>query len=307
MHFSVQLPTDRVETPDEFCTADAIAELAGAIEAAGFDAAYVTEHPFPPDRWLRSGGHHAFDPFVGLSVAAAATTRIALHTNILVLGYRNPFLLAKAAASLDVVSGGRVILGVAAGYLKAEFHALGAEFEDRNDRADDALEAMVLAWLGESVCFEGEGYTAQGNSMLPRPVQRPHPPIWMGGNSARAMRRAVRFADGWSPFPSPATGAGRTRTAGIEDLDDLAARISQLRTLEREAGRKKPLTICFVPFGLRMDDRTRIDFAALREQIEALSRLGVDWVSLGLRGETRSEALETLAEMAQELIAKPAV
>ena len=87
--------------------------------------------------------------------------------------------------------------------------------------------------------------------------------------------------------------------------DDLAARISQLRTLEGEAGRTDPLTICFVPFGLRMDDRTPIDFAALREQIEALGRLGVDWVSLGLQGETRSEALENLAEMAGELIAKP--
>ena len=108
VRFSAQLPSNRVEAPEEFCTAGAIGEMAAALEAAGFDACYVTEHPFPPDDWLAGGGHHALDPFVTLSLAAAATERLKLHTNILVLPYRNPFLTAKAVASLDVASGGRV-------------------------------------------------------------------------------------------------------------------------------------------------------------------------------------------------------
>ena len=141
MRFSVQLPTDRVEAGPEFTSSEAIAALAGAAEAAGFDACYVSEHPFPPDDWLASGGHHALDPFVALAVAAAATTRLRLHTNILVLPYRNPFLTAKAVASLDIVSGGRSIVGVAAGYLEAEYRALGADFAGRNDATDQALEA----------------------------------------------------------------------------------------------------------------------------------------------------------------------
>jgi probable F420-dependent oxidoreductase len=301
MRYTLQLPTDRVESPAEFCTAEAIAEIAEAIERAGFDAAWVTEHPFPPDRWLRSGGHHALDPFVALTAAAVATRRISLHTHILVLGYRNPFLLAKAAASLDVVSGGRLILGVAAGYLEAEFRALGAGFEDRNDRADEALEAMNEAWQGASMSFAGSGYTAESHTMRPRPAQRPRPPLWIGGNSRRAMRRAVRYGDGWCPFPQPAVAAGRTRTAALEHLGDLAARIGELRALERDAGRNEPLSVCFVPFGLRMDDSAPIDWPALRDQIAELERLGVDWLSLGLPGGTRSEALDALGELAAGL------
>ena len=117
MKFSVQLPTDRVEHGDEFTSADAIAEMAEAIERAGFDACWVTEHPFPSDEWMASGGHHSLDPFVALTAAAMVTRRLRLHTNIIVLPYRNPFLTAKSIASLDTVSGGRVIMGVAAGYL----------------------------------------------------------------------------------------------------------------------------------------------------------------------------------------------
>ena len=157
MKFSLQLPTDRVENLAEFGTAEAIAEIAKATEAAGFDASFVTEHPFPTDEWLSSGGHHALDPFVSLAVAASATTSLLLHTNILVLAYRNPFLTAKAVASLDAISGGRVIVGVGAGYLEGEFAALGADFKNRNDVSDDALVAMQAAWTGESVSLSKPG------------------------------------------------------------------------------------------------------------------------------------------------------
>jgi alkanesulfonate monooxygenase SsuD/methylene tetrahydromethanopterin reductase-like flavin-dependent oxidoreductase (luciferase family) len=119
MRFSIQLPTDRVEQGDEFVSRDAIIEMARAVEHAGFDACYVTDHPAPAASFLEGGGHHALDPFVALSLAAAATERLRLHTNILVLPYRNPLLTAKAIASLDAVSGGRVIMGVAAGLMSA--------------------------------------------------------------------------------------------------------------------------------------------------------------------------------------------
>ena len=112
MKFSVQLPTDRVEDGDEYTSSDSIAEMAEAIERAGFDACWVTEHPFPSDEWIASGGHHSLDPFVALTAAAMVTRTLALHTNILVLPYRNPCLTAKSVASLDVVSGGRAIIGV---------------------------------------------------------------------------------------------------------------------------------------------------------------------------------------------------
>ena len=210
MKFSVQLPTDRVEGGDEYTSQGAITEMAQAIEAAGFDACWVTEHPFPSDDWLATGGHHSLDPFVSLAVAAAATRKLLLHTNILVLPYRNPFLTAKSIASLDVVSGGRVIMGIAAGYLEGEYAALGADFEHRNAVTDEALVAMKQAWRGKPTKFDGRGFNAAGNTMLPMPIQQPHPPIWVGGNTKIAIRRAAEHAQGWSPFPIAGAFAGRT-------------------------------------------------------------------------------------------------
>ncbi len=307
MRFSVQLPTDRVEPRDEFTSAAAVCEMARAVEAAGFDAGYVTEHPFPPDDWLRSGGHHALDPFVALSAAATATERLRLHTNILVLAYRNPFLIAKSIASLDTLSGGRLIVGVAAGYLEAEYRALGADFAGRNERTDEALIAMKQAWSGTSVQFAGVGFEATGNTMLPQPIQRPHPPIWVGGNSRLAIRRAAKHAQGWSPFPIAARFSDRTRTAAIESVEDLAEKISYLRDCANDAGRKVPLDVNFVPFGggmkSGMDAHGALETQQFLDQIEALESIGVNWVSVGVPCETRSMYLEAVARFGDEVIA----
>jgi probable F420-dependent oxidoreductase len=304
MKFSLQLPTDRVESLGEFGTAEAIAEVAAATEAAGYDACFVTEHPFPSDEWLASGGHHALDPFVSLAVAASATDRLLLHTNILVLAYRNPFLTAKAVASLDAVSGGRVIVGVGAGYLEGEFDALGADFKNRNDVSDDALIAMKAAWRGESVSLSRPGFEAVGNTMRPPPVQQPHPPIWIGGNSPRAIRRSVDFAQGWSPFPLPAAGAGRTRTAAIESVEDLAAGIVRMREYADQQGRSEPLDVNFVPFGLYMNTRKPPSDEALHEQFGALEDAGVTWVTMGLPTRSRGEYLESLARFGETFLSK---
>src|SRR4051794_41864011 len=173
MQVSLGLPTHRIDTGAEFVSGDAIASIARAAEDAGFAAVFVTDHPAPPAAWLDRGGHHALDPFVALSFAAAATTRLRLQTNLFVPAYRHPLLSAKAIATLDVLSGGRVIVGVGAGYLEPEFAALGADFERRNDVLDDALGAMTAAWTSDDV---------DGVTTAPRPVQQPHPPIWVGGN-----------------------------------------------------------------------------------------------------------------------------
>jgi len=302
MKFSVQLPSDRVEQLEDFGTAEAIAANAAAAEAAGFDACYVTEHPFPADAWLARGGHHALDPFVALSIAAAATTRLRLQTNILVLSYRNPFLAAKAIASLDVVSAGRAIVGVAAGYLVDEFAALGAPFKERNDRSDEALVAMKAAWTGESVRMRGAGFEARGNRMRPTPIQQPHPPIWVGGNSPRAIRRAVEHAQGWSPFALPAGGAGQARSAAIESVEDLARGIERMRALAAERGRREPLDVCFVPFGVEMNRRRPLDVEALREQLHALEAVGVSWVAIGMPTQSRSAYLEGLEQFSQHFL-----
>jgi alkanesulfonate monooxygenase SsuD/methylene tetrahydromethanopterin reductase-like flavin-dependent oxidoreductase (luciferase family) len=283
VHFSVQLPTDRVEEGPEFTSRDAIFELAASAERARFDACYVTEHPFPSDPWLAAGGHHALDPFVSLAVAAAATTRLRLHTNILVLAYRNPFLTAKSIASLDAVSDGRVIVGVAAGYLEGEYQALGADFAHRNEITDEALVAM---------------------KMLPCPVQRPHPPLWVGGNTRAAMRRAAEHGQGWSPFPLPASYSSRTRTAPIESVDDLREKIDWLSDHAAKRGRSDPLDVNFVPFGHGMNAREALDTEAFCEQAQRLEAIGVTWLSVGLSGRSRAAYCESLARFGDEVIAK---
>lgn len=299
LKFSIQLPTDRVDALDQFGTADAIAEIAQAVERAGFDAAFVTEHPFPSDEWLGSGGHHALDPFVSLAIAAGATSTLQLHTNLLVLSYRNPFLTAKAIASLDATSGGRVIMGVGAGYLEGEFAALGADFANRNEVTDDAIVAMKAAWTGDSVAMKGQGYEAAGNTMQPPPVQQPHPPIWIGGNSPRARRRVVDFAQGWSPMPLPAAGTKRTRTSAIENVDDLARAIGKMNEYAEQQGRTEPIDVNFVPFGLHMNTRKLPGDEAIREQFAALEAVGVTWVTLGFPPGDRAEYLDHVARFGE--------
>jgi len=293
VHVSYGLPTHRIDCGEEFLAPGAIGELSAAAEAAGFAAVYTTEHPFPGDEWLAHGGHHALDPLVALSFAAAATSRILLHTNLFVPAYRNPFLAAKGIATLDVLSGGRTIIGLGAGYLEAEFDALGADFTGRNDRMDEALVAMEAAWSGESVTFSGTGYRAAGNTMLPRPRQRPRPPLWIGGNSRRAIRRAVESADGWCPFPTPAKYATRTRTAPLESAADLAVALDYARGHAASVGRTEPLTVCFIPDGLSMGARP-VDEDRVITSIRELESIGVTWVSVALPGDTRVDQLAAI-------------
>src|SRR3954453_22234633 len=151
MQVSLGLPVHRVDAAAEFVTGDAVAEISRAAETAGFAAVFVTDHPAPPARWVDRGGHVTTDPLVTLAFAAASTTTLRLQTNLLVPAYRHPLLSAKAIASLDVLSGGRVIPGVGAGYLEGEFAAVGADFEARNDVLDETIRTMRRAWSGEVV------------------------------------------------------------------------------------------------------------------------------------------------------------
>lgn len=281
MRFSLALPVDRSEPDSLFHRARAVEQAAAAIEAAGFDACSVTEHPFPPGAWVREGGHHALDPFVALSFAAAATQRLRLHTNCVIPAYRNPFLTAKAAASLDALSGGRLILGMAVGYLEAEYAALGVPFAERGRLTDEAVDWMKRAWSGEEIDGATDKFRTSGNQMLPRPHADPHPPLWFGGNSAAAIRRAARCGDGWMPFPAPARMAAAVRTRPMADLDDLRAAVAALREAEREYGRTSALDICFTPFALP-HGRNVLDVEALADEAAELARIGVTWLSFHL-------------------------
>ena len=285
MRCSLGLPTHRLDAAAEFVTGQAVAEIARAAEAAGFDAVFVTDHPAPPADWIAGGGHHTIDPFVTLALAAAATTTLRMQTNLFVPAYRHPLLSAKLVASLDVMSGGRVILGVGAGYLEGEFAAVGADFAARNDVLDGAIRTMRAAWTGEPV---------DGVLSLPRPVQQPGPPIWIGGNSMRAIRRAVNLGNGWVPMPSPQRAAKELRTPGLESTADLGARIEQLRAFAAEAGRAEPLDVVFMPAGLDMFNKSSPDAARVLDAMADLAAVGVTWATVTLPGETRAELLHEI-------------
>jgi probable F420-dependent oxidoreductase len=280
----------RVDQPDQFVTGEAVAEVAQAAEDAGFAACFVTDHPAGDGTWLDTGGHHALDPFVALSYAAAATSRLRLLTHVYILAYRNPFLTAKGALSLDVLSGGRLILGTAAGYLRPEFGALGVDFDERNELVDEAIDVIRLAWSGEDVGYQGRHFRARGVRMRPRPGSRPGPPIWMGGNSRAAIRRAVERCQGWAPFPSAGI-ARAAKTAEVRGLDDLRPRIRYARSYAVEVGRTEPLDICWA-----------IDRGAGRVEVRQLDEEGITWATVGFPATDRQSYIEALRRFADRAL-----
>jgi probable F420-dependent oxidoreductase len=298
---SLGLPTDRLPACPQLASAGAITTIAQRAESAGYDAVYVTDHPFPPQPYVTHGGHHSLDPFVALSFAAAATTTLRVQTNLLILSYRNPFVTAHGIATLDSLSGGRTIIGVGAGYLEPEFDALGASFDGRGARTDEVLEAMVAAWRGGPTAFEGSDFRAVENVLQPLPLQQPHPPLLVGGNSTAAIRRAVAYAEGWMPMPSPARAAKRLGTPGIESIDELAVRIGFARQLCDDAGRP-PLQVWFSPWKLSGFGDWQWDPAPLRDELTALAEIGVEGLTIMLPGTSVDGFVGALDRFAADII-----
>jgi probable F420-dependent oxidoreductase len=271
-----------------------LVEAARAAEAHGFDAAWVTDHPFPVTE--SKDGHQAHDPFVALAYIAAATSRIGLHISLVVLPYRNPFLVARSVATLDHLSAGRTIVAIGSGYAKPEFAALGTDFATREQQMQEGIAAMRAAWTGESVELESPRWSAQGNTMLPRPTQLPHPPLWRAGNSRRAIASAARDFDGWTPFEFAAARAASRSTVALESVSELRDRIGRLRQLEGEAERSQPIDVCLVrprtTWYNRPDDE-------VREELAELEDMGVTWIAPQLEdARTLPEYLEHLERVA---------
>lgn len=267
----------------EFLTGDAVAEVSRAAEAAGFGIVAVTEHPIPSDEWLAEGGHDALDPFVSLSFAAAATRTLRLLTNLAVVPYRNPFLLAKSAASLDRLSGGRLILGCGTGYLKEEFDALGVDFEERNALFDESLDVLRKVWSGEGLVYKGRHFEAKGNTANPKPAQA-ELPIWIGGNSQLSRRRVAERCQGWMPMPNPRSLGDRRRTAHIDDVSDLRQGIAYLKDHARKVGRNASFEIFFPIMWKGAIGTPAFDVGAYRAHLAELEAAGVTWALAPIGG-----------------------
>jgi probable F420-dependent oxidoreductase len=237
LRFTVEHPVGQHGCAPELYQQDGLAAFVRAAEDSGFDAVAFTEHPAPSLKWLQAGGHESLDPLTALAFVAAVTTRIKLMTYLLVLPYRNPLISAKMIATVDLLSQGRLIVGAGGGYLRSEFFALGVDFEERGALFDEAIDVIRELWVGESLTVEGRHFTARGQVSAPIPVQRPHPPIWIGGNGKNARRRVARAADGWMPLLVSEELAATTRMPALATVPQLAAAIDELRDLLTEAGR----------------------------------------------------------------------
>jgi probable F420-dependent oxidoreductase len=252
--------------------------VVAAAERAGFHAYALTDHPIPGSRWLENGGHQTLEPLVALSAVAAVTERIRLHTHIAVAPYRNPFLLAKEAATVDIISGGRMTLALGAGYQKSEFFALGVDFEERNALFDEVLEVLPLAWSGRPVSYKGRHFDAREVIALPRPVQNPIP-VWIGGNSRRSRRRVIEWGQGWAPFRTDPQLANTARTLVLDTLDKLADQIKELEDEASAAGRREPIDVVWSYHDRSITDPT-VEPDRHREAFAEYERAGVTWLSI---------------------------
>jgi probable F420-dependent oxidoreductase len=273
-----------------------ITQVARALEANGWDGIAFTEHPAPSWRWLaEGGGHQTLDPFIALGAVAAVTERLVLLTYLAVLPYRNPMLTAKAAATLDIISKGRFVLGVGTGYLKSEFYALGVDFDERNALFDEALAVMQLHWTGESFSYDGTHFSAQG--LVARPAPGRPIPIWIGGNAQVTRRRVADSAQGWMPMIGSAELASTTRTAQIAGLDDAANAIEHIK--ERAGARADKLDFLFLYTDESILDAGR-DVERHRDAFGRIRDAGATWVSFAFDISTEAATHEFIRSFAAD-------
>lgn len=214
---------------------DTAARVAQAAEAAGFESVWTGEHVVLPDPQVPPSPlppeYPLLDPAIGLTFVAAHTKKVRLGTGIIILPQRNPLVLAKELASVDVVSGGRLIFGLGIGYLKPEFDALGIPFDHKGPRSIDYLQAMQAVWTQDKPAYQGRFASFSGIQALPQPVQKPHPPVVFGGHTTEAFRRAVQYGNGWYGFALDLDATEKC-LAGLKEAAKAVSRSRSLGDLE---------------------------------------------------------------------------
>lgn len=265
MKFGVWLPA-----VNPFTTAEVLDEVAERIEEREIDSVWVGEHlvlfdeyassyPYSADGRLPTGGDAGLlEPFTVLTYLAARTSRVRLGTGIMLLPQRNPLYTAKTTASLDVLSNGRLDLGIGVGWLREEFEAAGVNWAHRGRRTDEYIDLLHTLWTEDPCSFKGEFYNLEPCRLHPKPAQRPYPPIHVGGETTPALRRAAARGDGWYSFN--------------RRPEDMAAPLAELDGLLAEHGRSRAdvaITVCSYMHALTP------------ELVEGYAEAGVDQV-LGL-------------------------
>jgi probable F420-dependent oxidoreductase len=274
--------------------ADLVA-IARAADRAGFAYIAGCDHVGVPRRLATAMSTIWYDPVATLSYLAAGTERVQLLSHVAVVGLRHPLLTAKQYATLDHLSGGRLILGVGAGHVQEEFEALGVDFERRGFVLDESIDALRAA-LGPDEFPEHHGklYDFEGLGQRPRPTQE-HVPLWVGGSSPAAVRRAALKADGWLPQGDP--------------RDKLPAQIDRIRRLREEASVQGPFVFGAITEPLYVGDpgwevgRRTLTGApeVLAESLRAYGEMGVDQIQVRFRCRDRAELTDQISEFGTEV------
>lgn len=301
MKFALNIPLARIQPEGPMSSAERVRGLVRALEDAGLDACLTSEHPAPSAHWLHNdpGGHDCTDPLTAFAFVAACTTKLHLFTNVLVLPYRNPFLTAKAAATLQILSDNRLILGVGVGYQKEEFDALGVDFAQRGRLADEALETIRQVWAGGAVVTKGSTFNAVGNE--PRPIPSPPPPIWVGGGSDRALERAARWGDGWVPYFTVPTNSPDVRRSAVVSMDHFGEKVARLRERRHELGRSGAFDLSVAP-PFRPKEATRANAEKFLDEVAQLEAHGVNWIWTSLPAHDFDEYLAFVAWFGEEVV-----
>lgn len=267
--------------------AQRILTAATTAEELGYSTVWVADHVIFPSK---IEGGYAFnpeepflDPLTVLAALAYETTKIKLGTAVLILPYRHPLATAKALATLDVLSGGRTVVGVGAGWLEPEFTALGTSIKERGARTNETMDIFKAAWTQETPEFTGRHFQFADIKFVPQPIQKPHPPLLVGGMSKGALRRTARRGDGWV-----ATGKGP---------DDIKGPLETLWEMTSQEGRNPDdLQICMLPLGAPSVDQ-------LIQDIPRYEELGVHHVYLLFREWTEefAEFMRLMEHFAKEM------
>ncbi len=290
-------------------TPDALETIVARGEALGFSSVMIADHiVFPVAIASRypytvsgdfPGGGDALEQLALMAFVAGRTRALRLVTSVMILPHRNPVLAAKTLATIDVLSRGRVTVGVGVGWLREEFAALGAaDFDRRGAVSDEYIRIFKTLWTQSPASFEGEFYRFAPLRCTPQPVQKPHPPIWIGGHSQAALRRVARHGDGWHPVG--AIAAVTLRPAELRTLLDQLHRLT-----EKEGRDPSRLTLSFkapVYDTAVADPAGRRPFSGtpdqLLEDIDAYARIGISELIFDFRSERLDDAIERMNRFA---------